>query len=235
MSDPIRRALSGGPGCPPLEALAAPSPEAAVQRHLDSCPHCQNELAMFQQFEAAELRSGEATDLAWVEAELDRRRVPALQLSWIDRIRASLGTMFLPEYRGRLSFATVAALLIVAGIALYVPSRGVRNPEVDSPAVWRSGQVIAIAPLGDLDRAPTQLRWEAVPGAASYRVRVLEVDGTEVWSSNVPAATADIPADLAAKMIPGRAFQWEVEARNASGKRIASTGLQNFHIVTTIR
>jgi hypothetical protein len=95
--------------------------------------------------------------------------------------------------------------------------------------------VTAIAPLGDLDRAPAQLRWEAVPGAASYRVRVLEVDGTEVWSSNVPAATADIPTDLAAKMIPGRAFQWEAEARDASGKRIASTGLQNFHIVTTIR
>ena len=37
------------------------------------------------------------------------------------------------------------------------------------------------------------------------------------------------------KMIAGRAFQWDVVARDNAGRQIAATDLQTFHILTTSR
>ena len=93
----------------------------------------------------------------------------------------------------------------------------------------------AISPVGELDRAPSQLRWGPVAGAARYHVRLLEVDGTEIWSADSSEATADLPATLSPKLIPGRAFQWDVAALDAAGRKIAAANLQTFHIPATRR
>jgi hypothetical protein len=212
------------PECPTLDALLAAAQKPEVQRHLETCAHCRTELAMFQEFEAAEPRPEETGDLAWVNAELSRRR-EVRQPSLADRVRA---WFTLP----RLSMAAVALLvLIVAGV--YLPNRnGGTLPGQENP-VWRSGAFTTIAPLGDIDHAPRELKWEAVPGAASYHVRVLEVDGTELWSSDVNATSVELPNNTAAKMSAGRAFQWDVSARDNTGRQIASTSLQSFHIIAT--
>jgi hypothetical protein len=123
---------------------------------------------------------------------------------------------------------------VAAGIALR-PGADVRPGLSNEPEVWRSGQITAQSPLGDVDRAPTQLRWDAVPGAVSYHVRLLEVDGTEVWSVDSTSASIEFPNDIARKLIPGRAFQWDAVARDAAGRTLAGTNLQSFHIVATPR
>ena len=219
--------LGPTPECPSLDALAAATVDPQVKQHLDSCAHCQNELAMFQEFEGAEPRPEEKADLAWVNTELSRRR-STTKVSLADRFHA---WFTLP----RLSIAAVALLvLIVAGV--YLPSRnGSRVPGAQEGPVWRSGQFAALAPIGDLDRAPTQFRWEAVTGAETYRVRLLEVDGTPVWSTDTRSTTVEIPNTVVAKMIAGRTLQWSVEARDSDGRQIAATNLQSFHITVTPR
>src|SRR5437667_3056330 len=142
----LRQALDRTPECPPLEALAAEAPGAAVTRHLESCAHCRAELALFQEFESAAPRAEEAADLAWVNAELTRR-IAAPKRSLADRIRA---WFTLP----RLSMAAVTLLVLIA-VGLYLPTRNSsRLPDQQENPVWRSGRFAALAPTGDLDRAP---------------------------------------------------------------------------------
>jgi hypothetical protein len=215
------------PECPALETLLNAATDAAVKQHLESCAHCRTELAMFQEFEAATPRPEETADLAWVNAELSRKRSETGP-SVADRIRA---WFTLP----RLSMAATALAVLLAA-ALYLPNRrGTRLPDQQESSAWRSGSIAALAPAGDLDRAPASLQWEAATGAASYHVRLLEVDGTEIWSTDTTATTVALPGALAAKMIGGRAFQWDAVARDNGGRKIASTVLQSFHILVTAR
>ena len=223
--DLLREALGRTAECPPIEALAAAGSDAAVQRHLETCAPCRAELALFQEFESAQPTGTEATDLAWMNAELNRRRTTP-KPSLMDQIRE---WFTLP----RLALAAVALLvLIVAGIYLPDPN-STRLPDGRETSAWRSGQFTAITPAGDLDRAPSRFQWESVEGAASYHVRLLEVDGTEIWSGDTNRTSVEIPNSTAAKMIAGRAFQWDVMARDNAGRQIASTNLQSFHMAVT--
>jgi hypothetical protein len=223
----LRQAFDRGAECPPLESLTAATIDTAVQQHLESCAHCRAELALFQQFEGAEPRAAESADLAWVEAELSRR-IAIPKPTFAERFR---GWFDLP----RLTLVA-AALLVLIAVGLYLPTRnGGRSTVQQELPVWRSGQIAAVAPIGDLEHAPSQLRWELVTGAASYHVRLLEVDGTEIWSADSNATTVEIPGAIEAKMTAARAFQWEAAARDATGRQIATTNLQSFHIVATSR
>jgi len=225
MSDPLRESLAPTPDCPSLDALSATPLDPAVRQHLESCAHCRSELALFQEFEAAEPTPAEAADLKWVEAEITRRRASETP-SFADRLRAWFTMPHLAM--------AAAALLVLITAGIYLPRH---DGEVTSPgqgtSVWRSGTFAAISPSGDLDRAPAQLRWEAVPGVAKYHVRVLEVDGTELWSDDVNATEIRLPDPLISKMTTGRAFQWDVTAIDTAGRTIGSTLLQSFHIVAT--
>jgi hypothetical protein len=215
MPDPIR-SLGPTPECPSLDALTAATPD-------------RTELAMFQGFQAAEPRPEETVDLAWVNAELDRRRSAAKpKITLADHLRAWITFP-------RLSFAA-AGLVALLAVIMYLPTRNQSTlPDQQETSQWRSGQITAIAPTGDQEHPPTVLRWEPVAGAASYHVRLLEVDGTEIWSADVDTSTVEFPSSVAAKMIPGRAFQWECIARDAAGRAIASSNLQSFHNLATQR
>ena len=235
--DLLRAALERTPQCPPLDALLSSSPSAACLSHLAACPHCRAELALFQQFEAAEAMPAETADLAWVESELARRSPAAAPPaeSFADRLRNWFGTLLLPSARPRLALAACALLVLVTvGVALR-PGTAVPTGLSQEPNVWRSGRFAVTSPIGDLENAPTQLRWEAVAGAATYHVRLLEVDGTEIWSADAAAPGLEIPAALAPTLAPGRAFQWDVAARDSAGRNLASTNLQSFHILVTPR
>jgi hypothetical protein len=240
MSEPIRNqrdlmreALGPTPECPSLEVLAAPQ----HQKHVSECPHCRAELALLHQFESAEAQAGEAADLAWIESELARRSPVAAagREPFGDRLRAWFELLFGPAGRGRLSMAAAALVVLVAAGLFLRPGGGVHQGVVQEPMVWRSGQIAAISPVGDLDQSPSQLRWEAVPGAASYHVRLLEVDGTEVWSADSTSTSVEFPNNIGAKLTPGRAFQWDAAARDGAGRQLATTNLQTFHIVATHR
>jgi hypothetical protein len=110
---------------------------------------------------------------------------------------------------------------------------GLRPPVGEQ--VWRSQSFAAIAPVGDVTAAPTELQWNAVPGAGNYLVRVMEVDRTEIWRVEAAGTRIVLPAEVRGPMTPGRSFLWIVIAREATGGTLAETGLQTFHITGTSR
>ncbi len=66
-----------------------------------------------------------------------------------------------------------------------------------------------MAPLGDV-AAPADLQWEAVPGAAKYLVRVMEVDGTEIWRTEGQGTRIALPPGVRGQMTAGRSFLWTI-------------------------
>jgi hypothetical protein len=228
----LRSALGPTPECPPLEMLE--SLDAKGRAHVEGCAWCSNELAMLTEFQAVDVRPEEAASVAWIESELARRAAPApvaakpAESLW-SRIQSWMGSWQMVP-------VAVAALLLVMAGGMYLRqgNEGLR-PVPHGEQVWRSQSFRAIAPVGDVAAAPAEFQWEAVPGAAKYRVRVTEVDRTEIWRSETPDTRSELPAVLRAQMTAGRSFQWTAAALDASGRTISETGLQSFHILTTSR
>lgn len=119
----------------------------------------------------------------------------------------------------RLAAAALLALAAGLGFQLMRPDPPILPPP--ERGVVRGATVEVLAPLGELAEAPSELRWTPWNGAAAYRVRILEVDGTTLWEERVPAAAARPGAQLAAAPLPPAvrarlqravSYRWTVEA-----------------------
>jgi hypothetical protein len=233
---PEREIFGRTPDCPSVDdlaALASMTDAAASQAnaHVGQCPYCRNEVALLRTFESSAATPEESAAVAWISAELGRRESP-----WLARTSPSLWerlTSWIPAPAPRwLPAAAMACLLVIIGSGLYFSNRrpaGVPD-DVSQGSAWRSTRVPIVGPAGDVAVPPSELTWRAVEGASLYHVRLLEVDGTEVWSADTAATQIAIPPQVRAQLQPGRSFRWQVAANSAAG-RIAESSLQSFHIL----
>jgi hypothetical protein len=144
-----------------------------------------------------------------------------------DGIRCWLSGVFSAKNRVPFALFTVSSVLaVVLGVNL-------RQHEADvsaGPLVYRSLQFQAIAPAGTVASAPAEFSWQSVPEAAAYRLSLMEVDRTEIWSVETTATTAPVPDHVREKMTAGTGFLWMVAAKNTAGEKIADTELQKLYI-----
>jgi hypothetical protein len=241
----FKSALGPTAGCPRPELLVSAAGNPDVQRHLENCSRCRTELAMLLEFEKAEPRPDELASVQWIQSEL-RRRSPELTAAvpavfpqpgsiW-ERLHPWVGYLWSPRGRGMLLVAASLLVMVTAGVYLRQGGDAQRpSTSAGGAEVWRSGQFVVVSPVGDVAQSPSEFRWEAVPRATTYQIRLMEVDGAVIWSSDVTQTSVEIPHNVRSKLTPGRAFQWEVVARSAAGERIASTVLQKFHILPNSR
>lgn len=236
-----RQALATTEACPAPEELVRVSrdgrPERAAPRaHVDGCVQCQTELAMFKEFQSAATDPNEAAAVSWITAELERRfdqivaaptapvAVLARPVRWYRRFN---------RRPVRVAALASAGLLILFGVGLNL--RGVQEPELNSnaaggPAVLRSDELIALAPVGDLKQPPSQLRWQAAPGAAHYLVTVMEVDRTELWKSESTETSISLPAAIRKAIVPGKTLLWQVTAMAADQRTLGSSKTLSFRV-----
>ena len=211
------QALTPGPGCLPLERLDADL-TAAERTHVAGCARCQSELEMFQAFEANTPVQGEGLAVAWIAAQT-KRRLDAARGAGTPAATPAPATWRLPSWA--LMAASVA--VVVAGATLLMrPDAPTAVPE--TAPVYRGAQVAFTEAAGDLDAAPASVAWTAVDGAVNYDLRLLEVDGTELWRVTTSSPMASVPADARAAFLPGRTLVWRVEARDAGGRTLVSSG-----------
>jgi hypothetical protein len=89
---------------------------------------------------------------------------------------------------------------------------------------YRSARLEIVGPRGDLAQAPNELRWDPVPGASLYRVRIVEVDATELWSGETTETHVVLPPAVIAQFAPGKSLLWQVEAfRGAESLAVSET------------
>lgn len=230
----LRTALSSTPECLPLDQLERCIDPGAVPTefsgHLESCTFCQSELALLRSFHRPPDAS-EAEAVREIERRLQSPRPIADAASrawWRDLFEAR---WFRP------AAIVMAGMLIV--IAVGLQSRYGAVPRLNAPAgpegdVMRSGTVTVIAPSGDLHAVPGRIEWQPVTGAARYRVRLLEVDGTELWSASANEAQLTIPAAIKAKIVPAKTLLLEVMAIDAAGRKLAQSDAIRFRVLQKI-
>lgn len=207
--------------CLPVEQIAAwrENRDAVTQAHLASCTYCASQQAAYFAFlHPAEART-EALPVNWVA-----NRIPmpwaaaAARPSWLARFFAmrALPTLAI----------AMAALVITVGLGLRSRTTVFSAQDLLQSAE-RSQSIELIAPKGDLDKAPGELRWAAVAGAAQYKVKIMEVDHVLLWQATTASLMLPVPAGVQSKSLPGKRLIWQVEALDAGGREIAQSS-QSF-------
>ena len=233
----LKKALSRSRDCATIEELGglsdgslSPVAVARVTGHVASCPRCKTELALMEKFESATPGPEEEGTVRWIATRLERRFSPDEAARAASRDPWWRRWITAPALN-RAGFALAAALLVVAvGAGLW----NRRAPGLVSPsggeAVFRSGALTGMSPVGDVDQAPAELRWEPLPAAAAYSVRVMEVDRVELWSAGTHDPRVPLPPAVQARLVPGKPLLWEVTAKDAAGDTLASSGLQRLRL-----
>ena len=177
--------------------------------------------------------------VAWISSHLDRQlesiknpsraRARAAtqnletQDSWLTR------TFGIKGWRWALP-ATAVAVAVIVGVILLRPPK---EPDLQAnaggqPAIYRSQEIQLVSPVGDVPQIPRTLQWQPFPGAGSYKVMVMEVDNSPLWSAETKEATIEIPPGVRVKMLPGKPILWQVSAMDERGRILGSSQIQRF-------
>jgi hypothetical protein len=182
---------------------------------------------MLKSFEAATPSANEGAAVGWVVAQLQRQQAAPARQSSMARVPFWRSFFRVPYLAGAAAMIAVLAL----GISLYNsgpdhPGPGNSN---SNSGVYR-GNFKLLSPTGELAQAPAEFRWEAVPGAASYKVELTDVIGKSLArATSIQPQLAATP-EMKAAMHAGMPVNWKVTAYDASGKSIADSTGGNFRI-----
>jgi hypothetical protein len=233
----LKTALAKKQDCLSLQELEQLAPNPSQQHpHLATCSRCQSELAMLKEFEENAPLPGEGAAVAWISSNLERRldqiknpgkvkRAASVSTSWFARL---LGT-------GSARWLTPVGALAVIAIASVFVLRPSKQPDLNAslgsgPTIYRSQEVEAVSPAGELAQAPKSLEWKAFAGAAKYKVEVMEVDHALLWSASTNYISLTIPNATQAKMLPGKPVLWQVTAQDSQERTLAVSQVKRFSV-----
>jgi hypothetical protein len=226
----LRSGLQRTKDCPSLEELerVLNGADPAAVAHVQSCPFCSSELQMLRSFTMADVPPEDASAVRQITERLARRPIVVpmaeTRLPWW-----RMGGWWM---RPVLAFA---AMLVVAGIGLQFFHTGPPPLRTDTGGdVYRSRGVTVLSPSGDLTEAPKEVRWEAVPAAARYRVRLLEVDGNELWVGESSQASMALPDDVRARIVPAKTLSLVITALDAAGRNVAESANVRFRVLQSL-
>jgi hypothetical protein len=238
---PINDALKAKPDCLTPEQLEKFAEDGSLEDpHLAGCSRCQTELALLKSFESSEPLPDEGAAVAWISARLEGNlgQIKGSRRSRESEASADAGSWFSRLFGGRTSRwlvpVAVALVVAVAGIVVMQNHRSdepqLRADAGNAPIVYRSQEVRVVGPVGKLAEAPKSLQWKAFPGAARYKVSMMEVDDSPLWSDETSDLIVTIPGAVSAKMVPGKPVLWRVTALDRRGRVSASSQVQRFSV-----
>jgi hypothetical protein len=206
-----------------------------VRTHIKACSVCTAELALLRSFQSAEVLPEEAEPVRWITNRLGERVGEIFQTPGMEPVRRTRA----PWWRISWSFSSLrtpalafASLVIVLTVGLLRYRNSV--PVLDTsagPAVMRSQTLAVIAPVGKVDRMPSEFQWHPVAGAVRYQLRLVSVGRSELFTANVHTTSFKLSAGDSAKLTGRKTVIWEVSAVNREGAVIALSGEQQFEIV----
>jgi hypothetical protein len=82
--------------------------------------------------------------------------------------------------------------------------------------------------MGDVTEVPKNLAWQAFPGSSSYKVALMEVDKSVLWSGETKDSSMTIPDVSRAKIVENKPILWQVTALGPNGNVLAASSTQRF-------
>ena len=237
--DILRSALGPTDECPTIEELESLSSGDSIATsrwsgHVHVCGFCQTEMYLLQTFlverprEASQNASNAAEILATKRKEIFTRAFPAPKgTPWWK-------SAFTVRRIAQASVAAALVLLLLGAVFFFrstAPQPQLETRNQNAPEVLRSAGFSIVSPSGDVGERPIEIRWEQVPGAASYQVRLLEVDRSELWKASTKDSRIELPEAIRARIVPAKTLFADVKALDSSGNQIASTELVRFRLV----
>ena len=126
----------------------------------------------------------------------------------------------------------LAASVLLAAVAVIGGLREPAAPELPTfnpGSVMRGARVEVLAPEGQLAEVPQTFRWREVDQAVSYRVTLLAVDDSVLWSGDSLVSSLDLPTALRQELHPAVRYRWQVQALGPTGP-MATSALVDFRI-----
>jgi hypothetical protein len=239
-------------GCPAPEEFAAlavgelaATRAAEVEAHAAECPVCAVELELAREFVTGTGGDREAAterDVASIVAALERTAVPpgatvdgARRAENVVPFGRRRPTPASPASWRRWSAPLAAAAALTLAAGLFWQTRGTPSgpglPPPEDGGPTRSG-VVLLAPTGDQPAPGTLVfRWRPAPGAAAYRVEVLDVTGRKLWSAQVAVAEATAPPAVRESLATRVRYQWAVTALDARSQPFARSEFTTFRFL----
>ena len=229
----VRAALARGDACLPIERLEGlmGSPAATrskLEQHVKSCPHCQTELELLKTF--YESGTVDSRDIRTMTATLRKRSKEIFRLQ-LDHTPQKHRWWRLVRIPWPLALGAAAIPLVAAVVVAYRQAslQPVLNETRSSGReVFRSSSFALISPNGDVSLQPTEIQWERVHSATKYRIRLSEVDGTELWKAETSDDHVALPSFVLSRTVPAKTFFCEVTAYDSFGRKVGETGSVRF-------
>jgi hypothetical protein len=233
-----KTALGPEDGCPNAGQLEqflmeGPAPPSALAAHVESCAFCRTEVQLLREFHAGSPRE---TETAAVQAIASRLRARSNEIFKREAPSAATRepwwrTFWRAPWFSPAALAAAAVLVVVAiGLQTRISPPALRPPSAE-PEVLRSNAIIVTAPSGDVAQPPAEIRWQPSPGASRYKVRLLEVDGQEIWSAETAESMVQIPAAIRARIVPAKTLLCQVSAFDESGRQVAISDTVRFRVL----
>ncbi len=204
-------------GCPDETALAAyvdgtlaDRERRRLESHAVDCGHCLGQIGFLARTETLEVPDeapGRLLARARRPGRLGARVGPALRWQWQTALAV-------------LAVATLAGLLWLSWPEL----RNAGEPALRSePDHLVAPELLSPREGDSIPRIGAEFRWQAVPEARYYRVRLVTASGDVVWEEQTEGTDVRLPADLG--LVAGeRYFAW-VRAYTDSGRAFRSTAV----------
>lgn len=222
-----------------LERLLSGS--AQNEPHLAKCARCQAELAMLKSFGSETHLPDEGAAVAWISSQLERRfdeiKTPARSTGKVREVAVRPWFARISHF-GKLRFVVPVAASIAVFAASLLLLRSSKEPALQAQletrqTILRSEEIETLGPAGELMKAPTVLQWKGIAGAAKYKVVLMEVDHSPLWSSETVDNLVTIPNPVRSKLHRRKPVLWQVVALDAQGRELAASQLQRFVVVRT--
>ena len=235
----LKAALSGADDCPPLEELERllnPGAPLSLKGHVDTCSHCQTELQMLRAFTSNEVAEHERAAVDSIAARLRARSTPTSTLRHAIKEHRPWWTRILAVRWLTPATAALSLALVVTGVTIEL--RQGRQPRLDTTVggadVLRSSALTVLSPVGDIKEKPSEIRWDAAPNAARYRVQIMEVDHRQLWGIETATPRIDLPARVENLIVPAKTLLIQIAAFDASGNKVAESEIVRFKLLQNI-
>lgn len=237
------RAAYGSPqaspeaGCPPPEAYLeaeagalTPEERRALEEHAGRCPACAAERDLARLWDTATDAAGaRPEDVAFVVSRLEATSPVSRPAARVVPFRGPRLQAPAARSRSFTRLAAAAVLVLAAGLGFrtfYRPEPPLPAPETGGAV--RSAEIETLAPRGEVEEIPGELRWNPWKGAHSYAVKLIAVDGSVLWEAKVSAPPARLPSDVAGRLHRAVTYTWTVEALGPDGSVLAAAEPARF-------